>query len=146
MRIIYALLIGLVSLVSNGQAQSDEEQIREQIKEFSKNLMDGKLEDVVAAYTHDAKIMPPRTKILEGKELAEYWNPVTPGTWKTTYHKIIPEEIKIWRDEAYDYGYYEGSSSDGESTSDWKGKYVIVWRKEGGIWKIYLDIWNRVDD
>ena len=43
-------------------------------------------------------------------------------------------------------GYYEGKTQrkDGSEIS-WKGKYVIVWKKEKGDWKIHLDAWNRVE-
>jgi ketosteroid isomerase-like protein len=42
-------------------------------------------------------------------------------------------------------GYYEGKSlkQDGEEIS-WKGKYLIVWKKEANDWKMYMDIWNRI--
>lgn len=144
MRILLPALMLLVSNVSS--AQSDEEIIRQNIKEFSENLMNGHRDLVVASYTTDAKIMPDRTRILEGRDLAEYWNPSNPGSWKTIYHKVTPEEIKVIGDTAYDYGYYEGTSSNGEKESNWKGKYVIVWKKLKSEWKIYLDIWNRVED
>jgi ketosteroid isomerase-like protein len=35
--------------------------------------------------------------------------------------------------------------ADGSEVS-WRGKYVIVWHKRQGEWKIYLDIWNRVKE
>jgi ketosteroid isomerase-like protein len=58
---------------------------------------------------------------------------------------ITPVEIKVNGDFAYDYGYYEGETlfTNGRS-SRWIGKYVIVWKKENGKWKIYLDIWNSL--
>ena len=144
MRIIYALLIIVNALWCQSQTsalhKSDEEQIREKISTFSANLMAGNLEAVVKAYTEDGKIMPSRTRILEGEELSEYWNPKEKSSWITTYHKITPQEIKIWGDEAYDYGYYEGTSKNGDKVSNWKGKYVIIWRKVNGDWKIYVDM------
>jgi len=54
-------------------------------------------------------------------------------------------EITIIKKTAYDYGYYEGETimKDG-SSSKWKGKYMIIWKKVGKDWKIYLDIWNSI--
>lgn len=145
MRIFLFILISSVSF--SGIAQSEEQQIRDQVTLFSKYLMAGEKEKVVDMYTSDAKIFPNDREILEGEELANYWNPKNSNSsWKTTYHKVTPVEIKVLGNEAYDYGYYEGTSSNGEQTSDWRGKYVIIWRKEGGQWKIYLDIWNRIKD
>ncbi|GAB4238486.1 MAG: hypothetical protein Tsb0034_14070 [Ekhidna sp.] len=142
MRIILFLLI--TGSVVTSFAQTDEEQIMNQAKQFSAYFMAGEREKMVDMYTSDAKIFPNDRGILEGEELSSYWNPETPSKWKTTYHRITPVEIKVLGNEAYDYGYYEGTSTNGEQTSDWRGKYVIIWRKEDGVWKMYLDIWNRI--
>ena len=142
MRIILLTLMTLFTLY--GFSQTEEQKIRTLAKQFSENLMNQNLDAVVAAYTKDAKIFPERKDILEGDELKNYWNPEVPSSWKITYHKITPVEIKILGDEAYDYGYYEGESSNESETSKFRGKYVVVWRKEEGKWKMYLDIWNRM--
>ena len=50
-------------------------------------------------------------------------------------------------DTAYDFGYYYGTTIvEGKEAESWKGKYVIVWKRVDGDWKMYLDIWNRVRD
>jgi len=112
---------------------------------FSQALMNQDYDTVVDAYTEDAKIFPGRSKILAGKAaIRKYWTPPAGSNRKTTYHKIMPEEIKILGKEAYDYGYYEGKSigNDGKESS-WGGKYVITWKEvEPDVWKMYLDIWN----
>lgn len=82
--------------------------------------------------------------ILGGQEaLKKYWTP-KPGSG-ITYHKVTPLEITIFGDTAHDHGYYEGRSlgPNGEP-STWRGKYVIIWKKVDGTWKMYLDIWNRM--
>ena len=98
------------------------------------------------AYTVDAKIFPNNMDIIQGREeIIKYWT--LPEGLRTKYHKIIPEEIKIIGNEAYDYGYYEGTTLRSDGTeSNWKGKYVVVWRKIDREWKMYLDIWNRIKD
>jgi ketosteroid isomerase-like protein len=135
-------------LLAQSNPESNAEEIIEQnIAQFSKDLMAGNYEAVVAAYTKDAKIFPNNLEILSGTEaIRQYWTPPKNAKSRTTYHKIKPQEIKITGNEAYDWGYYEGTttSADGQ-TSNWKGKYVIIWKEiEPGVWKIYLDIWNRV--
>ena len=143
MRIILTILA--LTIFSSINAQDKEvESIKSQAKTFSEYLMQGERDKVVAMYTSDAKIFPSDADILEGEALANYWNPPGESSWKTSYHRITPVEIKILGNEAYDYGYYEGTSTNGEQTSDWRGKYVIIWRKVKGEWKIYLDIWNRI--
>ncbi len=142
MRIIFSILA--LSFFTAMHAQDKEvKAIKEQVRKFSNYLMTDQRAEVVKMYTSDAKIFPDGTDILEDDGLANYWNPEN-RSWKTTYHKVTPVEIKVIGDEAYDYGYYEGSSSNGDRSSDWKGKYVIIWRKVDGEWKIYLDIWNSI--
>ena len=114
------------------------------IADFSKQVVAGNAKAVAAMYTEDGKIFPGGRRIMEGQEVLEqYWTPSE--TARISYHKITPEEIKFIGDYAYDFGYYEGKTmtTEGE-TSDWAGNYVIVWKRVGEEWKIYLDIWNRI--
>ncbi len=117
--------------------------ILKNIESFSQAVMEANYEGIGAAYTEDAKIFPNNRDIIHGREsITAYWK--LPEGTRISYHKITPEEIKIIGDEAYDYGYYEGATLKDGKESRWKGKYVIVWKKVGDDWKIYLDIWNRV--
>ena len=124
--------------------KSEVDKILVKVKQFSEYVMSSDYKNIAASYTDDGKIFPDRRDIIGGREKIEnYWT--LPEGVETPYHKIIPEEITINEDYAYDYGRYEGRTKrkDG-SESSWKGKYVIVWKKVDGDWKIYLDIWNRI--
>ena len=124
---------------------NDRKIILENIKAFSAAYMRGDAEAMAQSYTPDGKIFPGRAKVLEGYDsLLRYWT-LGDGV-KILKHDISPEEITFVGDAAYDYGYYEGSTqrADG-SIAEWKGKYLIIWKKIDGNWKMYLDIWNRVD-
>ena len=98
------------------------------------------------SYTEDGKIFPSGTPIIEGRAaIRQRW--VLPEGTKILHHLATPTEIHVMGDVANDFGYYEGKTQrpDG-SASTWKGKYVIVWKKVAGRWKMYLDIWNRVNE
>ncbi len=140
--LLFSYSLGFAQEYIGPKAEID--QILENAKNFSHYIVDADYGMILNAYTADAKIFPDNTEILTGEEaILKYWT--LPEGVSTSYHKLMPEEIKIMGDEAYDYGYYEGTTqrSDG-SESSWKGKYVVVWRKEKGEWKMYLDIWNGV--
>ena len=132
---------------SDREIKKDIAIIKKSAALFSQAIMNQDYDFVVNAYTEDAKIFPNGTKILAGKEaIRNYWTPPADSKYTTTYHKVTPEEIKIIGNEAYDYGYYEGTSvgEDGKE-SNWKGKYVITWKEVSpDVWKMYLDIWNSV--
>lgn len=125
--------------------KKDINKILKNIEQFSQNYVQGDIEALVDSYTFDGKIFPNRTKIIEGREkLLEFWTPRNGN--KTIRHKITPSEIRIVKKTAYDFGYYEGTSQNAKGEKfEFRGKYVIVWRKVKGKWKIYLDIWNRID-
>ena len=116
------------------------------IKGFSKAYVASDFNKLTSYYSTDAKIFPPGTEIIKGKaDILKRW--ILPKGVDVVYHNIIPKEIKVLEDTAYDYGIYEGSSKDNDgNTSSWRGKYVIVWKKVDNDWKIYLDIWNRITD
>ncbi len=124
--------------------QKDIDQILKQSSAFSAAYMAGDYDTMVAIYTTDGKIMPNGTLIIEGHEnIKARW--VLPEGDQVTQHKSTPVEIRITGNTAYDFGYYEGETvkSNGERQT-WKGKYVIIWRKENNTWRMYVDIWNRV--
>jgi len=140
------LSVGLVAAQNYIGDPEDIEQIKNKIQSFSQYVMNSDYDKIAFAYTEDGKIMPSGPRIIEGHEdIKKRWT--LPEGLTTSYHKILPEEIMVLGDHAYDYGYYEGSTTKADgSKSDWKGKYVIVWKKVEGDWKIYLDIWNRVSE
>lgn len=127
----------------NGSAKQGKA-IMANIRQFSADYVAGNYAAVVNAYTTDGKIMPPGPPIITGHdELLKRWT--MPEGSKMLAHAISPEEITILGKTAYDFGYYEGESQNAEGErTPFKGKYVIVWKKVAGEWKIYLDIWNPV--
>lgn len=123
--------------------EKDKVAIAEATKSFSKAYMEKNYDAIANSYTKDAKIFPGNLTIISGRDsIKSFWM----GGWgKVLHHEIIPEEIKFFGDYAHDFGYYQGKSSDKDGkTSEWRGKYVVIWKKEDGDWKMYLDIWNRV--
>ncbi len=126
----------------NGNKE-DIQTILKNTEDFSKYVMASDYEKISASYTKDAKIFPNNTKILEGEDIVRYWT--LPEGISTSFHKITQTEISVVENMAYDYGYYEGKTKHKDGNiSSWKGKYVIVWKKVEGQWKMYLDIWNGV--
>lgn len=144
---IFFLFLSCTITSQNYYGNREEiDKILSNIEHFSISVMNSDYQSIGLAYTPDAKIFPNNMDIIKGREaIIKYWTPAE-GI-KTKYHKITPEEIKVIGNEAYDYGYYEGTTLRSDGTeSNWKGKYVIVWRKIDQEWKIYLDIWNRINN
>ena len=149
-RIVSTVLLVAFAFMVQGQRligkKKDLDQIMINIASFSRYYMNAQYDSLVGSYTLDGKIFPNNAKIIEGhKALMKFW--VLPENVKILHHKIMPEEIRVEGKYAYDYGYYEGKTLTTKNEQvTWKGKYVIVWKKVKGKWKIYLDSWNRVKD
>ncbi|MET2985520.1 YybH family protein [Aureibaculum conchae] len=115
-------------------------------KAFSKAYIDGDIDKLTSFYSKDGKIFPEKSDIIEGYDaIKKRWK--LPKHIKIISHKATPKEINVIDGYAYDYGYYEGSSKNAknDTTTAFKGKYVIVWKKENQDWKMYLDIWNSLE-
>lgn len=125
--------------------EKDINTILDNISNFSQYYISADYEGLADSYAIDGKILPPGADIIEGKEaIKKRW--MLPDGVRILHHKITPTEIKVIGDYAYDVGYYEGKTlRKDQSEVSWKGKYLIVWIKEEGDWKIYADAWNRVN-
>jgi len=140
------LLLFSISLYAQEYSGKGEDvnKILENINAFSAAYVGADYDKLTSFYSTDGKIFPAGSDIIVGYEAIKKRWTLPKGT-KVISHKVTPKEIKIIEDYAYDYGYYEGSSSHKKEIFPFKGKYVIVWKKVANDWKIYLDIWNSID-
>jgi len=142
--LIFGIFLTTTKAQSYSGPQEDIDAILAQAAAFSQYFVDGDMESIVASYTADGKIFPTGKDIMEGHEaLAAYWT--RDPDMKALHHKLTPLEIVVTGDRATDYGYYEGSTQYKDNpVSNWKGKYVVIWQKVDGVWKMDVDIWNAI--
>lgn len=138
-----ALATLLVAGPIHGQAaRSDKEAIQEAARQFSAAYMRGDAEAMTALYTPDAVIFPERSHAISGHDaLQRYWT-ARPGQ-KITRHLLIPTDVTVDGKHAYDHGVFEiAGERNGKAWGPFRGKYLVVWRREAGGWKMQLDMWN----
>lgn len=125
--------------------QKDIDSILKNITAFSKYYMEADYNGLANSYTKDGKILPPGPEIITGQEaIKQRWT--LPEGVTILSHVVEPVEITIVKDTAYDIGYYHGTTRRKDGTEiAWKGKYMIIWKKIDGDWKIYADAWNKVN-
>ncbi len=144
-RVTIVVGLGLLLAAAGIQAQetaSDSSLIHEASRQFSAAYMRGDAAAMTGLYTSDATIFPERSVALSGHEaIRKYWT-LPPGR-RVTHHSATPTRIVVDGGHAFDYGVYEISGErDGKAWGPVRGKYVIVWRREKGMWRMELDIWN----
>lgn len=123
---------------------SDREDILQQAKAFSQAYMDKNTEGIMAIYADNAKLFPPgdRPVIDQRADIQKYWT-FSPDR-QNKLHKLSPTEITITGDFAHDHGFYEGITIGPDGVeSPFRGKYLVVWQRIDGKWKMILDMWHK---
>jgi uncharacterized protein (TIGR02246 family) len=97
---------------------------------------------VAALYTETAKLLPPDSDMLTGRAAIEsFWRAaMNIGIKEATLETLDVEQRE---DLAVETGRYRLTiqAEQAESMTD-VGKYVVVWKKDGGVWRVHIDIWN----
>lgn len=108
-------------------------------KKFTTALKKGDAAAVAAMYTADAKAFPPNGDITVGRAaIQEMWKGAIDSGMRDLSFTVLEVEKK--GDIAYEVGKYSVKGSDGKEID--AGKYLVLWKKEGGTWRLYRDIWN----
>ncbi len=92
-----------------------------------------------ARYTTDACVMAPNMPRICGIEgiTKFYWYD---GNSQTTTLDIKGEEVSGTASEVTEVGTYR--VIDDEGTQLDAGKFIAIYRNEGGVWKVHREIWN----
>jgi len=94
---------------------------------------------LAALYTGDGQIMPPNSDVVTGKRGLEA---LFRSFWEEgdTVMKLETVEAEGFGETAFEVGRYTLSGKGGKVND--RGKYIVIWRKEDGQWKLYRDIFN----
>jgi uncharacterized protein (TIGR02246 family) len=90
-------------------------------------------------YTRDAQLLPAHSEAVQGREAMRAF-------WQGIFDRGLDEgilqtlEVEPLGDTAIEVGRYTLKAADG-SVAD-HGKYVVVWKNEGGAWRLHRDIWT----
>jgi len=89
-------------------------------------------------YAKDAIAFPPNSEMVNGREAIQNF-------WKGFIDEGFTAQIETVETESggklgIEVGKYTIVDAAGKTVD--RGKYVVVWKKEDGSWKLYRDIWN----
>lgn len=90
-------------------------------------------------YASDARLMPPGSEVVTGRDaVAAFWQDATEQGIDTI--DIEPVEVAEHGDAASRVGRATLSAADGTTLDE--VKFVELWTREDGEWRISHDIWN----
>ena len=106
---------------------------------FMRAFEAGDASDIAELYTDDARLLPPHADMIVGKQgIKAFWAMVIDmGIDSVTLETEMLEEFG---DTAIEGGRFRLFSADGETLDH--GKFMVIWKEESGICKLYQDIWN----
>ncbi len=90
-------------------------------------------------YTSDAQLFPTGSRMISGREaVAAFWGTVF--NMGITNASLETVEVESYGGTAIEVGKYTLSGANGQVLD--RGKYIVIWKKEDGRWKLPRDIWN----
>ena len=94
---------------------------------------------VAAAYTPEAQMFPANSDVVSGRAAIEkLWQEwITAGIRNLTLEAV---EVEGFGDTAIEVGKYAMPGNDGKLLDE--GKYVVIWKRHQGDWKLHRDIWT----
>jgi uncharacterized protein (TIGR02246 family) len=138
-----ALAALTVSTVGDPAAAQQAPDVRAAIEAASRDFMAtfarGDAAGLARAYTRDALVMPANSDFLAGA-------PAIQALWQAVFglgaRQFILEtlEVESCGDLANEVGKYTLRGKDDQVLD--RGKYLVVWKREDGQWKIHRDIWT----
>ena len=132
-------LVFLASTSPNAQSGDARAAIEAANAKFSAAWAKKDAAALSALYTANATLLPPNTTHATGTEaILEFWKAAMAAAPPAV--KLTSTEVEAHGDTAHEVGTYQMFATDGKVVD--KGKYVVVWKREGGQWKLHRDIWS----
>ena len=143
-KILFLAVIGtsLIACQPSSKSAFDLSNAKKEIEAANKNIIKDIISgDSTAAgndYSKDGKLMGSNMPLISGqKNIASFW-----GAFSKMGADLTLNTTEVWGDENYitEEGVYEIKAKDGKQLD--KGKYIVLWKKEDGKWKLHRDISN----
>lgn len=108
-------------------------------KQFEAAASRGDGAALAALYTANAQLLPAHSDIVSGTAaIQKFWQGVLDSGVRSV--KLTTLEVEAHGDTAHEVGQYELSDQAGKLLD--RGKYVVIWKRDGGRWKLHRDIWT----
>ena len=106
---------------------------------FLEAFRQGDAAGLAATYTSNGQALPTNSDIIEGKTaLQGFWQAALDMGLKSGTLNTV--ELDDCGDTVIEIGKYTLQVAGGQTVDE--GKYLVVWKQEGGQWKWHRDIWN----
>ena len=134
--VLTAVLAATMTIAAQGDARPAIEAAN---KQFIAAVAKGDAAALAGMYTTNAIAFPPNDEPAKGRAaIQKLWQGVVASGIKGA--TLTTSEVETYGDTAHEVGSYEMKVEGGKVVD--RGKYVVVWKREQGQWKLHRDIWN----
>lgn len=107
-------------------------------RQFEDAARKGDLDRLASLYTADAVALPPDGPVVKGRDSIKQM-------WGSIAQQIGLKDVRLATldfEQAGDTGYEVGEATLTVSSGTAVVKFVVVWKKVDGQWRLHRDIWN----
>jgi uncharacterized protein (TIGR02246 family) len=136
---VILLVVGACFFTTGAFAQSVPE-MQKLADEWAAAFNKGDIATVASQYKDDAVVFPPGGDMVKGKQaIQSFWTEAQKGIQAD--HFKVTDVRPLGPNAAREQGYAVFKTK-GDNPQEMVGKYVVVWEKVDGKWKLDSDIWN----
>jgi len=107
-------------------------------RQFEDAARKGDLDRLASLYTSDAIALPPDGPVVKGRDAIKQM-------WGTVAQQLGLKEVRLQTldfEQAGDTGCEVGEATLALASGTAVAKFVVVWKKIDGQWRLHRDIWN----
>jgi ketosteroid isomerase-like protein len=136
------LAIALLFLSASAQARTIKADIDAADAKFVAAFNTGDAGGIAQLYTENATALPPGAPMAKGRAAIEaVWQSAIQAGVKNLSLKAL--QVDQFGNAAREIGQFSLDEPNAQKqTVHVEGKYVVLWRRIGGGWKLDTDIWN----
>jgi uncharacterized protein (TIGR02246 family) len=139
MRWIVGFAMGSLMLAGPALAQG-KDTIQNLNERFQQAFNKGDIAAVAQMYTQDAYVMPPGADLVRGRDnIQKFWQAAHEQVGDLRLNAL--EVRPLGTEAAREIGTFTLQPK-GQRGQPVAGKYVVIWQKDDGEWKLATDIWN----
>lgn len=123
----------------NASQMKEKEAIGAVNEQFEKAFKSQNADGLAALYTLQAQLLPPKNDFVTGRDnIRKFWD----GAFKSglAAANLTTLELTVLGDTAIEVSKYVLKNTEGKQAD--QGKYIVIWQKENGQWKLHRDIFN----
>ena len=139
--VLIAIMMVTAAALAHAQ-DSVRKTIEENTKQFIEVFNKGDAVALANMYTINGRLMPPNSEIIEGRaNIQTFWKGAMDAGIKMVSLELA--DLEVHGDTAIEVGRYTLTTpAAGGATVTDKGKYVVVWKRDGETWRLAVDILN----